>query len=1075
MKKLKAITKKVTSNSSHSKNATHRIPSIRGQASDQAIKVVRGGYSVDLTHVDETFTQVHRICLLNKNEDSLHKLLQSGADANVVDRVTGSAPLHLSVVVNNAAFVRILLANGASIDLKDGKGKTALMKAIETENVEMARFLIYNKANPNVADDEGDTPIFVALRNCFIECTRLLIQPSSNVNLNVLNRSHQLPLHLIANSNGLNEFLPRIVEATVNVDIQDSAKMTPLMLASSCGNKMAVQALLTRKADTGITNPDGLMAYDLAKANGFMEICSLIETASQEKASESTATSKLINSQINKAVLMNWTDSEDSSLSEEEIKSVPVANKINEKKQQSNIQNKKESSGSIHSSKRPSYGSVIEELNKLPTNKSNGNIQPSIIRKSQLEKQMSKESQSSSGSMVDLQLKKLEASFMALDSDENSISPSPPVTGLTSDEKIVKTGQTSGATSDSPMVNDQFIQRLRDILDDEIRDSNELDDLLLGDGLVYNEQGTSAHFSISRIEEKSSNKNELNSIHSSIESSESAKSSPSPTEMSKVEPLQLRPTVPTLAPIRSLVSGTRNVADLQHFGHRDSSQATSTSTSTTTTTTSTNEPQNRLDAPTNDSAKGNNSNSKSKSTNNRVNTASIVNQIPKSQFANEKEEKSQHNLPEPKKQFNLLEPLKQLNFTSDGKVNESNIELTLQPPPTNGRDSVVSTREAFELNVKLKEIQSAYESERISRINLESELEILKKNSDSFIRDFHQAFREKMEFENKMYQVQSENSKLNYELEKVKGERDDLVRELNVLREIKENREGELNSIKIERERLYTEKLTLQEQVNQFKDDLVKSVVDDENETKIHQVVQENASLINQVTQLKEQILQLTNESVKLKSQFETELTLRENKIKQITSEKVILLEENELIKGKFTQIQKVAEDSFAHEMGELKDTIEKLNFKIKSENYNQVDSKVQIALDQTRSAIEDLTRQIKLVKEATIRIKEDHEPDLTSDPIDERLQKLQNSIGQLEERMIQQELRIRKGQGESESELELIYPQLVKSLPIGRVPQSAFVRALLQSEDESHSKLIRDITSVKKDLGLFCWSVEQN
>lgn len=1038
MKKLKAITKRVTSNSSSSAKQTTRKPSIRDQSGDQGIKVIRGGYHVDLTHVDETFTEVHKICLLNRNEESLYKLLQTGINPNIVDQVSGSVPLHLSVVANNAAFIRILLSNGAQIDLKDGKGKTALMKSIETENVEIAKFLIYNKANANIPDDLGDTPIFIALRNCFIDCIRVLMLPSANVNFNVLNRNNQLPLHLVTNTNGLNEFLDQILNSTANVDIQDSTKMTPFMLAASCGNKVAIEALIKRHADPGITNINGLMAYDLAKQNGFFEICSIIENASKSNDSST----KVVNNEVKKAVLMNWTDSEDSTNSEDEKSSITI-NKVNEKINQIDT---KEKTVTTH---RPSYGSVIDELNKLPQNKSNGNIQPSQVRKSQPEKQISKESASSSS--VDLQLRKLESSFLSMDSDDNSPSPRSS-TGLL-DENVKQNKQ-----EQSSVVNDQFIQRLRDILDDEIRDSNELDELLIGGSSFGNGSIQSVQpFPMTKLDERPNINLNL------TDSSESSKS-PSP-EVPKIEPIQFRPTVPTLAPIRSLVSN--RTVEIQNLTSSTKTEESSSHSS--------NEQKNQLDSPQKESTKSN----------------SVTQSVKKTESISTPKEDQKLNLVEQRKQFNLTEPIKQLNLGSESKeLNVESIQVT------SGRDSSMSSREHFELNVKLKELQLAYDTERRSRINLETELELLKKNSDSFIHDFHDAFRSKMEFESKLYQAQSENSKLNYELERVKGERDDLVREINVLQEVKQNREIELNSLRIERERFLTENYSLKEQLLQLKDDLIKdsSNLDEENEKKIHQIVIENSTLINEISQAKNQITQLTSDLVKCKSQYETELTIKDNRIKQISTEKEIIEKENQLLKKKFDEIQKSTGNLFTQELNELKNTIKKLNGKVENDDHNQMDSKVEMALDQTRVALEDLNRQIELVKEATCRInseknessfdtrktfnrqkaKDDDDSGIIIDPIDERLQKLQNSIGLLEERMIQQELRTRNT-SDGENEMKFIYPQLVKSLPVGRVPQSAFVRSLLQSQDDTYSKLIREINSVKKDLGLFSWSVEQS
>eukprot|EP00890_Picochlorum_soloecismus_P001031 jgi/Picsp_1/1929/NSC_05395-R1_ankyrin repeat len=58
----------------------------------------------------------------------------------------------------------ILLKHGADINGKDGKGRTALMKAVLAENVDLTGLLASKGANSSIADEDGDTPLSTALR-----------------------------------------------------------------------------------------------------------------------------------------------------------------------------------------------------------------------------------------------------------------------------------------------------------------------------------------------------------------------------------------------------------------------------------------------------------------------------------------------------------------------------------------------------------------------------------------------------------------------------------------------------------------------------------------------------------------------------------------------------------------------------------------------------------------------------------------------------------------------------------------------------------------------------------------------
>lgn len=1072
MKKLKAITKRVTSNNSSnnsSKGSNRRLSTRPQESNNQSIQVIRGGYNVDLNLVDESFTEVHKLCLLNRSEDSLFKLLESGVDVNVVDRVAGSAPLHLSVVGQNTAFILLLLSHGAQVDLKDGKGKTALMKAIEIENVEIAHYLLNNKANVNVPDDSGDTAIFLAIRNCFIDCIRLLIHPSINVNFNHLNNAHQLPLHLITNTNGLNEFLPIIIEKTVNVDIQDACKMTPLMLACTCGNEDAVNALLARKADVGIVDSQGRMAHEIARAHSFHKIATLIDTFIANSSKQNNDIAVRTNNQIKQAVLMNWTDSDDSS--DDTIDNRPAAStrKMSSQPDTKPFDGRKFSGENV---KRPSYGSVIDELNQLSQSKGNNsrqnssNIQPSALRKTKVAISSRKSSQGSGS--IDFNLKKLEASFLTSNSENNSLNSL-----ASSDVEVpVKEKNVASAEKDTAAINDLFIQRLRDVLDDEIRDNDELDDLLMGGSsfnppsqpVVENPIATQTN-----DQRRSTMADSPDTISQQSQESRNSSASLSPGKQSSPP----RP-LPTLAPIRSLISRPLDAPLSTPVSSKAFPSPSSSSTNVKSSGNVTHE--NHFDSDSSDDIPI------VKSIQPKLIKGLPVNHTPSQPLtSSEKPPASTSIKPITVEQTEseIVSPVTlPQTITTTSIANES----TVDDSPSTGRDSKLSTRETFDLNVRLKELQAAYESERVSRINLETELELLKKNSETFIHDFHTALREKIEFERKLYHVESEKSKLDYELQKVTGVQEDLIREINVLQEGKLERDKRILSLGIENERLMNEKASLEERINMLKDDLNKSEstnVDDENENdkRVHQVVLENINLINELSSLKEQHQLLKSDSIKIKSQLETELALRENEIKKLTTEKDILLKQNELLKVKYNEIHQVTRNSFTSEMGQLKDTIEQLTGKMTGSDNSVIDSKVQKALDETQGTLAELTRQIKLVKDATITMRDDQQMhDSTVDPIDDRLHKLQTSIGLLEDRIIAQEIRSTGQQQETnDNESRFIYPQLIQSLPVGRVPQSAFVRALLQSQDESHSKLIKEITAIKKDLGLFCWSVEQS
>lgn len=156
--------------------------SLNSKQSYLNIEVIREGYNVDLTRVDNTFTKLHRACLLNYDERKLVKYIKKQpASINQIDNVANCSPLHLCVVSNNLRYLTILLQSGGDVNLADGRGKTLLIKAIECSNEQMVQFLIQSQADVNKPDAKyKNSPLHWACLTGFykgisilLNCTRI--------------------------------------------------------------------------------------------------------------------------------------------------------------------------------------------------------------------------------------------------------------------------------------------------------------------------------------------------------------------------------------------------------------------------------------------------------------------------------------------------------------------------------------------------------------------------------------------------------------------------------------------------------------------------------------------------------------------------------------------------------------------------------------------------------------------------------------------------------------------------------------------------------------------------------------
>jgi ankyrin repeat protein len=131
-----------------------------------------------------------------KEEDieNIQHDIKSGVDIN--ERLPGMThkPIHVAVNTGNLDIVKLLLDNGASINMKDTDGYTPLhhaanRKKLEDPNsmeinaklIDIVNLLIDRGANLNVDSISDDTPLDLAARNGDLEMVDLLINRGANL------------------------------------------------------------------------------------------------------------------------------------------------------------------------------------------------------------------------------------------------------------------------------------------------------------------------------------------------------------------------------------------------------------------------------------------------------------------------------------------------------------------------------------------------------------------------------------------------------------------------------------------------------------------------------------------------------------------------------------------------------------------------------------------------------------------------------------------------------------------------------------------------------------------------------
>jgi len=121
--------------------------------------------------------------------EAVREFLYSGADANAKDVLFGFTPLYPALFNMHEEVYKLLVAEGADVNIKQQNGKTILHLLIDVRlssgfhPLEIIEWLIKNGSDVNAKDDDGLTPIFLAVMAYRKEAVQLLVNNGAYLNI----------------------------------------------------------------------------------------------------------------------------------------------------------------------------------------------------------------------------------------------------------------------------------------------------------------------------------------------------------------------------------------------------------------------------------------------------------------------------------------------------------------------------------------------------------------------------------------------------------------------------------------------------------------------------------------------------------------------------------------------------------------------------------------------------------------------------------------------------------------------------------------------------------------------------
>ncbi|KAG1712158.1 Serine/threonine-protein phosphatase 6 regulatory ankyrin repeat subunit A [Nymphon striatum] len=198
----------------------------------------------------DAFTRT-ALCLavMNSHLECALLLIKKGANVDSVDQY-GMTPLSYAAIIGNKDCIEALLINCANALHQDNSSKTSLHLTAACGHTESLRSLLKGHPAEHLTDKHGYTPYQGSE-----VCTEALLNHYGKHLVNVCDRKGRTLAHA-ATACENTDCLNLLIKNGADINKQDEAGLTPLMLAAKNGNVPVIELLLDYKAKISLSDND---------------------------------------------------------------------------------------------------------------------------------------------------------------------------------------------------------------------------------------------------------------------------------------------------------------------------------------------------------------------------------------------------------------------------------------------------------------------------------------------------------------------------------------------------------------------------------------------------------------------------------------------------------------------------------------------------------------------------------------------------------------------------------------------------------------------------------------------------